>query len=116
MFLDLYQCILYNPDILIEERFMTYQIKCDELKRMVENGGLLIDVRSNFEFSQGSLKHAVNVPVESIPYHAEQLDRKHPVMLYCLSGARADMVKRFLESIGFENVHNLGGIGQLAHC
>jgi phage shock protein E len=95
---------------------MTYDIKCDELKRMIDNGGQLIDVRSNYEFSQGSLKHAINVPIESIPYHAEQIDRSSPVLLYCLSGARADMVKRFLESIGFEKVHNLGGIAQLAHC
>lgn len=95
---------------------MTYEIKSEALKNMVENGGLLIDVRSNLEFSRGSLKHAVNIPIESIPYQAEQIDRSQPVMLYCLSGARAGMVKRFLESIGFENVHNLGGIRQLAHC
>jgi phage shock protein E len=93
---------------------MTYEIKCDELRRMVERDGVLIDVRSNYEFSQGALKHAVNVPIESIPYYAEQMDRNKPVMLYCLSGARADMVKRFLESIGFDNVHNLGGIRRLA--
>jgi len=95
---------------------MTYEIKCGELRNMIENGGQLIDVRSSHEFSQGSLKHAVNLPAESIPHYLQHLDRNNPVMLYCRSGARADMVKRFLESLGFENVHNLGGIQQLAHC
>jgi phage shock protein E len=94
---------------------MTYEIKCEELRSMIENGAQLIDVRSHLEFSQGSLKHAINIPIETIPHHAEKIDRNNPVMLYCLSGARARMVKRFLESLGFENVHNLGGIRQLAH-
>ena len=95
---------------------MTLDIRCDEIRELVENGGQLIDVRSNHEFSQGALKHAVNVPVETIPHAAESIDKSKPVMLYCGSGMRASMVKQFLESLGFNHVYNLGGISQLAHC
>lgn len=94
---------------------MTLEIRCSELKKLIENGGQLIDVRTPAEFSQGSLQHAVNMPIESMPDCAKQLDRSKPVLIYCLSGIRARMVKRFLESLGFEKVHNLGGIRQLAH-
>jgi phage shock protein E len=94
---------------------MTLEIKCVELRTIVENGGQLIDVRSPDEFLQGSLQYAVNIPIESIPTCVDQLDKNKPVMLYCLSGIRANMVKRFLESLGFEDVRNLGGIRQLAH-
>ena len=94
---------------------MTLEIKSSELKKIIENGGQLIDVRSPAEFNQGSLQHAVNMPIESMPTYAEELDRSRPVLIYCLSGIRARMVKRFLESLGFEKVHNLGGIRQLAH-
>lgn len=95
---------------------MTYEIKCDEIRALVNNGGQLIDVRSNSEFSQGALKHAVNIPLETVPHHAETIDKDKPVMLYCVSGMRANVVKQFLESLGFNQVYNLGGISQLAHC
>ena len=94
---------------------MTLEIKSSELKKIIENGGQLIDVRTPAEFNQASLQHAVNMPIESMPTYAEELDRSKPVLIYCLSGIRARMVKRFLESLGFEKVHNLGGIRQLAH-
>jgi phage shock protein E len=95
---------------------MTYEIKCDELREIVNNGGQLIDVRSSNEFDRGALKNAVNIPLETIPHHADKIDRDKPVMLYCVSGMRANTVKRFLESLGFSEVYNLGGIRQLAHC
>jgi phage shock protein E len=95
---------------------MTFDIKCEEIRELVEQGGQLIDVRSSQEFTRGALKKAVNIPLESIPHHTESIDREKPVMLYCVSGMRANVVKQFLESMGFNQVYNLGGIRQLAHC
>ena len=95
---------------------MTFDIKCDELRSMVENGGQLIDVRSTLEYSRGALRHAVNIPLETIPSNTASIDKNKPVMLYCVSGMRASAVKQFLESLGFDDVYNLGGISQLAHC
>ena len=95
---------------------MTYEIKCDELRELVDNGGQLIDVRSNLEYRQGALKDAVNIPLETIPHNTDNIDRSKPVVLYCRSGMRANAVKQFLESLGFNYVYNLGGISQLSHC
>jgi len=36
------------------------------------------------------------------------------IFLMCLSGARSGYVKQALESIGYENVHNVGGIRDYA--
>ena len=95
---------------------MTFELKCDELRDLVEHGGQLIDVRSNHEYSRGALKDAVNIPLESIPHNTEAIDKSKPVMLYCVSGMRANAVKQFLESLGLNYVYILGGISQLAHC
>ena len=95
---------------------MTFEIKCDELRELVENGGQLIDVRSSLEYHRGALKDAVNIPVETIPHNMDSIDKNKPVMLYCVSGMRASVVKQFLESLGFNYVYNLGGISQLSHC
>ena len=95
---------------------MTFDIKCDQVRELVKNGGQLIDVRSNHEFTRGALRNAINMPVESVPYYANSINKDKPVMLYCVSGTRANVVKQFLESLGFNQVYNLGGIGQLAQC
>jgi phage shock protein E len=95
---------------------MTFDIKCDQIRELVENGGQLIDVRSTHEFTRGALKNAINMPVESVPHYANSIDKDKPVMLYCVSGTRANVVKQFLESLGFNKVYNLGGISRLAHC
>ena len=86
------------------------------MRDLVENGGQLIDVRSNLEYNRGALKNAVNIPIETIPHHTGTIDKSKPVILYCVSGARARAVKQFIESLGFNYVYNLGGISQFAHC
>ena len=95
---------------------MTFELKCDELRDLVENGGQLIEVRSNLESRRGAGIDAVNIPLETSPHNTEAIDKSKPVMLYCVSGMRANAVKQFLESLGFNYVYNLGGISQLAHC
>ena len=62
------------------------------------------------------MKNAVNIPVNTIPHNTDAIDKSKPVMLYCVSGTRANVVKQFLESLGFHYVYNLGGIRQLAQC
>ena len=89
---------------------------CQLLKKLLAEGGKLIDVRSHFEYTQGALQGALNMPLEQFQYHAESIDKSKPVLLYCRSGQRSEMAKRYLQSIGFPNVHNIGGYQQLAGC
>ena len=79
-------------------------------------GGQLIDVRSPFEFNQGALSGAVNMPISNISNHTDAIDKTKPVMLYCRTGARSEMVKKYLEQLGFDQVYNIGGIMQFVGC
>jgi len=89
---------------------------CDFLKQKINEGGQLIDVRSPVEFNQGALQGAVNMPIESFQLHQEKIDESKPVLLYCRTGARSEMVKNYLMQLGFGQVHNIGGIYQFAGC
>jgi len=89
---------------------------CTTLKNLLEQGGRLIDVRSHFEYTQGALKGALNMPLEQFQYHVENIEKDKPVLLYCRSGQRSEMAKRYLQSLGFADVHNIGGYQQLAGC
>jgi phage shock protein E len=95
---------------------MIEKYNCGFLQEVLNAGGQLIDVRSPVEFSQGALKGAINMPINSFQYLMESIDNSKPVVLYCRTGARSGMVKNYLEQQGFDQVHNIGGIQQFMHC
>ena len=96
----------------IAVKFMT----CEDIKTLLSEGGQLIDVRSSVEFSQGALNGAINMPVEAFQYLSTTIDRSRPVLLYCRSGQRSALAKQFLETTGFDDVHNIGSYGNYAYC
>lgn len=89
---------------------------CEEIKNLITVGGQLIDVRSSVEFNRGSLNGALNMPIETFQYFAEEIDKTKPVLLYCRSGQRSGAAKQFLETLGFGRVFNIGGYQRYASC
>ena len=74
-------------------------------------GTRIIDVREPFEFSEDHIPGAVNIPLNSIPAHAEEISKFNaPVVLYCRSGNRSGMALRLLSAQGIQNLHNGGGL------
>jgi phage shock protein E len=63
--------------------------------------------------------HAQCTPTECplLDVVAESLipDKNAPVVVYCASGKRADKAKEVLESKGYTNVLNAGGLGDLGY-
>lgn len=95
---------------------MVETYNCSFLKEKISEGGQLIDVRSAVEFSQGALHGAINIPMDSFQLLIDGIDQTKPVLLYCRTGARSGMVKRYLEQLGFDQVHNIGGVKQFVAC
>ncbi len=95
---------------------MIQEYSCSFLQKIISEGGQLIDVRSPVEFSQGALEGAINMPINSFQYLKDSIDCSKPVVLYCRTGARSGMVKKYLEQLGFDQVHNIGGIRQFMGC
>jgi phage shock protein E len=78
---------------------------------------LLIDVRSPVEFAGGSIHGAINIPVnqiELIRAHKPKIEFNRPIVVFCASGMRSGLAKRQLQSLGYEQVLNGGGISTLA--
>jgi len=89
---------------------------CCKIKELLNKGAKLVDVRTYYEYSQGALENALNMPINSFQYAAEELDRDRPILLYCRSGHRSEMAKQYLQSLGFPEVYNIGGYNQLSRC
>lgn len=95
---------------------MTQIYNCNFIEQQMKVGGQLIDVRSPVEFQQGALESAVNMPIDHFQRLKDKIDNNKPILLYCRTGARSAMVKKYLEQLGFDQVHNIGGLRELAGC
>jgi phage shock protein E len=90
------------------------QISSKKARTYLENGALVIDVRTAAEFNSGHLPNALNLPVQEIevllPRRVQ--DTNKPLLLYCQSGMRSGMAKRKLKSLGYVHAYNLGSYGR----
>ena len=73
---------------------------CHFIAEKIREGGQLIDVRSQIEFNQGALDGAINIPINSVQSLKDNIIKSKPVLLYCRTGARSEMVKNYLEQLG----------------
>jgi len=83
-----------------------------DIPALIQEGALVVDVRSPGEFSGGHIEGAVNIPYDvisrEIEKHASEKDR--PIILYCHSGARASAAKKSLVQMGYAQVVNAASL------
>lgn len=80
----------------------------DVLREIINSGAYLVDVRTPGEFSSGSAKGAVNIPLDSISKHLGKFAGKKNTVVFCRSGNRSSQAKRILEQNGISNVSDGG--------
>ena len=81
----------------------------------IDEGALLVDVRSPAEFEQGHLEGALLIPHTQVASRLAEFgdDKSRPIVLYCKSGGRAGKAQKVLEENGFTNLTNGGGYQDL---
>lgn len=74
-------------------------------------GAVLLDVRERYEFKEGRIPGARNLPASEIKKIGSVVSKKEtPVFVYCLSGSRARKAVRQMKKLGYTNVQSIGGI------
>jgi rhodanese-related sulfurtransferase len=80
----------------------------------------VIDVREHGEVaSSGKAKGAIHIPLMRL---RDMADPRHPdfiealkdagtICVYCASGARSHSAAQLLQQLGYDEVHNIGGLG-----
>jgi rhodanese-related sulfurtransferase len=76
---------------------------------LIEQGAVIIDVRTKEEFNGGHIKGSVNIPLSTLNSQFSKLKKETPVITCCASGIRSASAKSILLSNGFKEVHNGGG-------
>jgi len=78
------------------------------LNAAIQEGAYLVDVRTPAEFVQGSVKGAVNIPLDQLQKKLDAFKGKKNIVVFCRSGNRSNQAKAILEQNGFTNVINGG--------
>lgn len=79
-----------------------------DLKPIIDEGALLVDVRTPAEFAEGHVKGSVNIPLDSVPAKLSEFNNQKNIVVFCRSGNRSAQAKAILEQNGFTNVINGG--------
>ena len=85
-----------------------FQNSNEGVEQALLRGAVIIDVRTPFEFSQGHLAGAKNIPLNEIKLKTETIRKwNKPVITVCRSGSRSAAAKGVLQAAGIE-VYNGG--------
>lgn len=73
--------------------------------------GVLLDVRTPFEFNEGHIENARNLDFSANTFEQEieKLDKDQPVFLYCAIGVRSAKAASLMRKKGFKHVFDLDG-------
>jgi len=72
----------------------------------VDNGALIIDVRTTEEYKTSHIEGAVNIPIKVFKTQLSKLDKERSIVVYCASGSRSAHAAKFLKEKGY-SVYNV---------
>jgi len=81
----------------------------DEVGNIDTEKTMLIDVRTQIEFKLGTIKGAVNIPIDELRGRLGEIDSKKDIYILCQVGQKGYTASRILRQKGYENVKNLSG-------
>lgn len=107
----------WNPDILnilalsviSKSEENSTNVEANDIENLLKNKEFLLDVREEYEYQDGHIKGAINLPLREILEKKDTLPKDKDIYVYCRSGHRSADAVNFLKSLGFEKVHNVDG-------
>jgi phage shock protein E len=83
-------------------------------KALLQQGAIIIDVRSKGEYNSGHIQNSLNIPVDTLRQNLGKLKDKNQIIITCCaSGMRSASAKSILKANGFSEVYNGGGWASL---
>ncbi len=84
-------------------------------QRLKSESAVIVDARTPGEFDEKHYHGAVNIPhdVTSIDVTVLGSNLERPVLIYCRSGKRAELLRTRILALGYTNTINGGGLEEL---
>jgi len=79
------------------------------VRQALQEGGVVIDLRTAYEFDQGHVPRALNIPIDRIRVNIGRIkDLRKPVILCCSTGVHYREAAEILRLAGITQVYNGG--------
>ena len=85
------------------------QINVDRVRGLVESSAYIVDVREKYEYEEGHIKGAMNIPLSEFRKRISEIPKDRPVYLHCRTGQRSYNAVMALQNLGYENAYNITG-------
>ncbi len=81
-----------------------------DYSELVDNGAIIIDVRTPQEYDNGHIRQSRNIPLAEMPHRLKSFsDKDKTYIVVCASGMRSASAKSIMKRNGYQNVYNGGG-------
>lgn len=99
------------PSLLVAflaRRYLKSRQARKALPGLLQEGAVIVDVRSRSEVAAGGNPKSINIPLDELDAQIGKLDSKKPIVVCCASGTRSAMAVSLLKRKGFSRVTNAG--------
>ena len=80
-----------------------------KLREALQEGAVIVDLRTAYEFDQGHIPRALNIPIDRLKANIDRLrDLRKPIILCCANGSHCSEGAGILRVAGITRVHNGG--------
>jgi len=80
--------------------------KSKKATKILENGGVVIDVRTPQEFKAGNYKSSINIPLNNIEDNIDKIKSfKKNIVVVCASGMRSGKANKILNKYGIKSIN-----------
>ncbi|MDQ0594205.1 phage shock protein E [Chryseobacterium ginsenosidimutans] len=94
--------------IYVIYRVYKYQTLDNGLGKLVKNGAIILDVRTEKEYETGHIEGSQNISLGTIRERYVELDSNKTYITVCSHGLRSVKVENILKEKGFKNIYNGG--------
>jgi adenylyltransferase/sulfurtransferase len=86
------------------------QLRSDELQKWIASGHemLLVDLREGWEREASNIG-GLHIPMGELISRLSEIPKDKDVVFYCEKGIRSVVAIQRLETMGYDNLHNLSG-------
>ena len=84
-------------------------INKEEVQDLMDRKSInIIDLRTDKEFSQGSIKDSYNIDFQKREFidNLNALDKEKEYIIYCMSGNRSEKASLIMKSLGFKIIYH----------
>lgn len=81
----------------------------NSIKTALQNGAIIIDVRTVHEYDQGRIKGSINIPTDRLASSVERIRQLNKPVVFCgRYGAESSAAVRFMKKNGMKEVYDGG--------